>query len=218
VKRLSAKIIESLKKVPIDLGQGNLRTTTKGKLIALKLVKDGHGKRCLDVGAREGDQTRWLQSRGYEVESIDVEPGFDQCKVVNVDEGLPYDDESFDLIWCSEVIEHLKDPEFAMKELKRVTKKGGELILTTPNSYALLFRALSLVGLTPERIQRDDHLHFFDATDIERLALFRPPSSCTLKSEGLASAQSCTAHQRVERSCSFIAGRTLCVRLLPRQL
>jgi len=168
--KLGKTLIEAMKRVPIDVGQGNLRTTTKGKLIALKLVKDGHGKRCLDVGAREGDQTRWLQSRGYAVESIDVEPGFDGCKVVNVDEGLPYEDESFDLIWCSEVIEHLKNPEFAMAEFKRVTKKGGELILTTPNSYALLFRLLSLVGLTPERIQRDDHLHFFDDSDIERLA------------------------------------------------
>ena len=166
---LRRRVIGALKHIPLDLGQGNLRTTTKGKLIALDLVPDGHGRHALDVGAREGNQTRWLQGRGYSVESIDVEPGFPECKVVNVDEGLPYEDDSFDLIWCSEVIEHLKDPEAALNEFRRVTKSGGDIILTTPNSYALLFRAIALFGLTPQRIQRDDHLHFFDQDDIERM-------------------------------------------------
>lgn len=167
---LRSNMINALKRVPIDLGQGNLRTTTKGKLIALDLVPDGHGRRALDVGAREGNQTRWLESRGYEVEPIDVEPGFDRCKVVDVNAGLPYEDDSFDLIWCSEVIEHLKDPAFTLEEFRRVTRPGGDIILTTPNSYALLFRALAKVGLTPERIQRDDHLHFFNLDDVVRLA------------------------------------------------
>ncbi len=168
---LSKTLITTIKNtIPLDLGQGNLRTTTKGKLIALDLVPDGQGRRALDVGAREGNQTRWLESRGYEVEPIDIEPGFDGCKVVNVDEGLPYDDDSFDLVWCSEVIEHLQFPDKAIREFRRVTRPGGEIIMTTPNSYALLFRAISVFGLTPERIQRDDHIHFFDQRDIERLA------------------------------------------------
>ena len=57
----------------------------------------------------------------------------------------------------------------SLAELRRVTAPGGEVILTTPNSYALIFRAIALVGLTPEKIQRDDHLHFFDRKDIDRL-------------------------------------------------
>ncbi|HMR04160.1 MAG TPA: class I SAM-dependent methyltransferase [Polyangiaceae bacterium] len=167
---ISEAIINSLKRVPLDLGQGNLRTTTKGKLIALSLVRDGHGKKALDVGAREGAQTRWLQARGYEVTSIDVESLFPECLQVDANKPLPFEDARFDLIWSSEVIEHLEDPAAALSELRRVTKPGGELILTTPNSYAFLFRLLSLVGLTPQRIQRKDHLHFFDADDIKRLA------------------------------------------------
>lgn len=167
---LRSRLVSAIKRLPIDLGQGKLRTTTKGKLIALSLVPPGQGRRALDVGAREGDQTRWLESQGYEVEPIDLEPNFDRCKTVDVDAGLPYDDESFDLVWCSEVIEHLQDPERALTELRRVTRPGGDLILTTPNSYALLFRLIAVFGLTPERIQRDDHVHFFDAKDIERLA------------------------------------------------
>lgn len=163
-------LIDTLKKIPIDLGQGTVAEHTMGKQIALGLVPPGNGRKALDVGAREGHQTRWLRSRGYEVTSVDVETCFDECLKIDANEPLPFADESFDLVWCSEVIEHLKEPTAALAELRRVTRPGGDIVLTTPNSYALLFRALALVGLTPRRIQRADHLHFFDIADIRRLA------------------------------------------------
>jgi len=162
-------IVELLKKVPIDLGQGAVAETTKGKQIALSLVPPGDGKRALDVGAREGHQTRWLRERGYDVTSVDLEPRFEGCLQVDVDEGLPFEDESFDLVWCAEVIEHLKDPARAMAELRRVTRRGGQLVLTTPNSYAWLFRFIACFGLTPQRIQRPDHRHYFDLEAIRVL-------------------------------------------------
>lgn len=163
-------VIGLLRKVPIDLGQRNVADRTKGKQIALGLVPDGHGKRALDVGARLGVQTRWLKGRGYQVTSIDMEPGFPECLQVDANQRLPFGDGGFDLIWCSEVIEHLQDPAFALSELRRVTKPGGLLVLTTPNSYAWLFRFVALFGFTPQRIQRKDHVQFFDVADIRRLA------------------------------------------------
>lgn len=163
-------LIDLLKKIPIDLGQGSVADYTEGKQIAMRLVPDGQGRKALDLGCRAGVQTRWLRERGYEVTSIDVEKLFDDALVVNANERLPFEDESFDLVWSSEVIEHLEDPAFSLAELRRVTKPGGELILTTPNSYALLFRFISLFGLTPQRIQRKDHLHFFSEKDIRELA------------------------------------------------
>jgi 2-polyprenyl-3-methyl-5-hydroxy-6-metoxy-1,4-benzoquinol methylase len=162
--------LQLIKQIPIDLGQRSVAEHTKGKQIALALVPDGHGKRALDVGAREGHQTRRLESRGYEVTSIDVEPQFASCHRVDANERLPFEDGHFDLVWCSEVIEHLVEPARALAELRRVTKRGGVLLLTTPNSYALLFRFIAVFGLTPQRIQRKDHLHFFDIQDIRKLA------------------------------------------------
>ncbi|HKJ30563.1 MAG TPA: hypothetical protein VKA34_01995 [Balneolales bacterium] len=55
-----------MKKLPIDLGQGNLRFTTKGKLIALSFVKNGHGKTALDVGCREGVRKMFRKPTSYQ--------------------------------------------------------------------------------------------------------------------------------------------------------
>ncbi len=163
-------VIDLLKKIPIDLGQGAVAERTFGKQIALKLVPPGEGGRALDLGCREGHQTRWLQKRGYEVTSVDVEALFDGAQVVDANEPLPFPDRYFDLVWSSEVIEHLKDPRRSLTELRRVTKPGGRLILTTPNSYMWLFSLLAKAGLGPEKLQRPDHLHFFDLDAIRSIA------------------------------------------------
>jgi SAM-dependent methyltransferase len=166
---MSASFIDTLKKIPIDLGQGTVAKTTEGKQIALRLVREGNGNKALDVGCRKGLQTEWLQAKGYEVTPIDVACDIPNCQVVDANQSLPFPENCFDLVWCSEVIEHLKDPSRTLDEFRRVTASGGQIILTTPNSYALPFRLFSLVGLTPQKLQRPDHLHFFDMADIERL-------------------------------------------------
>ena len=50
----------------------------------------------------------------------------DACK-------LPYEDESFDLVFCWHVVEHLEKPELFFEETKRVLKKGGSMFIATPN-------------------------------------------------------------------------------------
>ena len=161
--------IDNLKSLPIDLGQGNLRRTTKGKLITLDFVPDGAGRTALDVGCRGGAQSRWLEQRGYTVTAIDINRVYLHCQVVDVNNGLPFPEASFDLIWCSEVIEHLISPEAFVSECNRVLKSGGRLVLTTPNSAFWLYPLARLFGLTPKDLQNPGHLHFFSIADIKRL-------------------------------------------------
>lgn len=178
------KLIESLKKIPIDLGQGNLRRTTKGKLIALSYVNininktksskksnktETKNRTALDVGCREGIQSKWLERKGYKVTSIDVEKVYEKCKVVNIENGLPFPNESFDLIWCSEVIEHLYKPKEVISEFRRVLKPNGRMVLTTPNSYFLLMRFIHFFGITPRELQNPDHKQFFNERHIRQL-------------------------------------------------
>jgi len=161
--------ISFLKRIPIDLGQANLRGTTKGKLIALEHVPDGSERIALDIGCREGMQSEWLKSKGYTVTSIDIEKIYPHALIVDANKTLPFDDASFHLIWCSEVIEHLKDPEHFRKEVERLLKPGGRLVLTTPNSTFWLYPLARLFGKTPKQLQNPTHLQFFSSQDMKRL-------------------------------------------------
>ena len=162
-------MIELLKKTPIDLAQGSLRGKTQGKIIALSFIKDGSNKTALDIGCREGIQSRWLEKKGYKVSSIDIEKDYEKCIVADANKTLPFKDNSFDLIWCSEVIEHLDNPEENLKEFKRVLKKEGQMILTTPNSYFWLYKIAKLFGKTPKQLQNPGHKHFFSEKHIRNL-------------------------------------------------
>lgn len=50
------------------------------------------------------------------------------CDIID----MPLEDESIDVILCSEVFEHLKNPMLAVKEFSRILKRGGKLLLTAP--------------------------------------------------------------------------------------
>ena len=94
---------------------------------------------------------------------------------------LPCRDASFDAIISTEVIEHLENPRAVFRELSRLLRPGGHLLLTTPNQESIR----SLASL----IVRGHHVAFLDESypahltalvrrDMERLCLeasFEPP-------------------------------------------
>lgn len=50
----------------------------------------------------------------------------------DVDRGIPFKNSSFDVIIMNEVISHLKNPKFVLKECKRILKNNGRLLITSP--------------------------------------------------------------------------------------
>jgi ubiquinone/menaquinone biosynthesis C-methylase UbiE len=58
-------------------------------------------------------------------------------------EALPFEDASFDLVLCTQVLEHVLDPAAALRELARVLRPRGTLVLSTDNRRALVSRALN---------------------------------------------------------------------------
>jgi len=75
---------------------------------------------------------------------------FDGCKEGFIEES-PYEDDTFDVVIASEVIEHLESPLVGLKEMYRVLKEGGKLIISVPKEKNLRDRL---------------HLHFFNYYDI----------------------------------------------------
>jgi len=163
-------LISLLKKLPIDVGQAERKHNSAGKLIAYSFVPDGLSKHALDIGARDGYWSEKLKERGYQVSSLDIDPQYKSAIKHDVEKGLPYNSDSFDLVWCTEVIEHLHRPKFLLKEIERVLKPNGVAVLTTPNSAWWLYKVVKLWGWTPKKLQNLDHKQFFDEKNIRRIA------------------------------------------------
>ena len=49
---------------------------------------------------------------------------------------MPFEADSFDVILCEYVVEHLDDPETAFREMERVLRPGGRMLFLTPNLYS----------------------------------------------------------------------------------
>lgn len=73
-----------------------------------------------------------------------------EAKPCNLDsDALPWSDDFFDAVVCNEVIEHIFDTDRLVKELYRVLKPGGMLILSTPNLASLPNRICLMLGWQP---------------------------------------------------------------------
>ena len=74
-----------------------------------------------------------------------------KVSILNIEtDAFPYKCNTFDLVLCSEVIEHLpQSPVPALREMYRVTKKGGHVVITTPNINRSINQGKMLLGRSP---------------------------------------------------------------------
>lgn len=97
-----------------------------------------------------------------------------ECEIVKVDiTDIPFDNESFDVILCSHVLEHIPDDLEAMNELKRVMHKDGWGIFQVPLSYNRS-KTYEDFSITSDREREKafgqyDHVRIYGRDYIERL-------------------------------------------------
>jgi SAM-dependent methyltransferase len=107
------------------------------------------GKAVLDLGCNTGYGTKMLAARASRTVGLDVsERAIAVAKAKHGDSGIdfgvtdgtriPFPDNSFDLITCFQIIEHLVEYEGFMSEVKRVLTPDGVVIFTTPNALQRL--------------------------------------------------------------------------------
>jgi SAM-dependent methyltransferase len=103
---------------------------------AVRLAKVKSGARVLDVGARDGGLKAFLPP-GVAYQGIEIAPEFAAPDILihDVSTGLPFDAESFDVLFCIEVMEHVPNPFGLMTEMHRVLRPSGALVLSVPNPY-----------------------------------------------------------------------------------
>lgn len=101
-------------------------------------INAAKGKKVLDAGAGTGRLTLRLKKAGAEVTALDVSPEMlallkqknPEIKTMEGDmEAMPFEDETFDMVFSSLVLVHLKEITPFLDECYRVLKDGGRLIL-----------------------------------------------------------------------------------------
>jgi len=106
-------------------------------------VSDKHAK-IIDISCGFGDILRALRDRGYRnlsgtnhTEYDNLPEGIPITPHVDLLEGLPFEDGAYDVVICSEVLEHVCNHVKAIQELTRILRPGGFLFLSTPNILRL---------------------------------------------------------------------------------
>jgi 2-polyprenyl-3-methyl-5-hydroxy-6-metoxy-1,4-benzoquinol methylase len=142
----------------------------------------GRPGRLLDVGCGTGMFLQVARRRGWEVVGTELSrhgaataarDGFRVHAGEVWEADLPPD--TFDVVSCWHVIEHVTDPRRFLAECYRVMRPGGTLVLATPNLDDRIFRAAYLLARGRrarlfEPGERELHLFFFSASTLDRLA------------------------------------------------
>lgn len=112
-------------------------------------VRKLEGDKILDLGCGNGNIINLLKKEreasyyGLDISENMIEEAKKRCDedvefTVGDSENLPYQDGQFDIIICNASFHHYTNPESAIKEIKRVLKTGGTLILGDPTVPELL--------------------------------------------------------------------------------
>jgi ubiquinone/menaquinone biosynthesis C-methylase UbiE len=132
--------------------------------------------RVLDLGCGAGDLTADLATVAPQIIGADVaQAALDRARrrhprldlrLVPIDGALPFEDGAFDVVWSSEVIEHVADTARWLSEVRRVLAPQGRLLLTTPSHGRL---RLLLGGVERYCDPVGDHLHLYTARSLREV-------------------------------------------------
>lgn len=134
----------------------------------LRAVPRGSGSSLLDLGTHRGDFTARLAGHvGAErvagVELIERHAAVARSRgidvaVADLDEGIPFPSESFDVIHANQVIEHVRRTDVLLREVRRVVKPNGFVCIST-NNLASWHNVVSLgLGMQPMPMHVSDEI------------------------------------------------------------
>ncbi len=137
-------------------------------------LKHQKREKLLDIGCGGGRFLHRMQRIGWDVEGVD----FDAAATRKVEEkygfrvytgdlrDIKLQANSYDVVVMSHAIEHVCDPASLMGEVRRILKKGGRLIIVTPNSNAVARRRF---GIYWRGLEVPRHIQIFSPTGLSLL-------------------------------------------------
>lgn len=114
------------------------------------------GARILEVGAGTGQQAVAIRSRGFEVEAIEIpDSNYKHHQLFPITDydgrHIPFPDASFDVVFSSNVLEHVRDLPGLEAEIKRVLRPGGVCVHTMPTHA---WRFWTMLAAFPAGVQK----------------------------------------------------------------
>jgi SAM-dependent methyltransferase len=139
-------------------GEAEERTPRLGR--AIELLCSRRLRRVLDIGCGDGRFSLLIKRACNlkEIWGVDISPeavrlaeehGVKALRADVDNDNLPFPDESFDGVFCGELIEHTFDPDHMLTEIKRVLQPEGILVITSPNLASWFNRFVLLLGYQP---------------------------------------------------------------------
>jgi len=134
-------------------------------------VQPCRGQRLLEVGCGEGGNLFFLATSEAELFGIDLFPNklvfarsqLSRCRFVcSSADRLPFPAESFDIVLCRDVLHHLAEQGATLKEISRVCRPGGRIIIIEPNGRNPIVRMQTWLVKAEVGIKRNSPLALQD--------------------------------------------------------
>ena len=133
----------------------------------------------LEVGCGDASFTRRLAEYSSNVTAIDISASQIERNALalpeidfiqhDVAQPFPFATESFQVAWCSEVLEHLFDPGFALREIERVLRPNGRLFVTVPFHGRFKDVMIALFKWDEHFSPTNPHIRFFTRRTLTQL-------------------------------------------------
>ena len=133
------------------------------------------GGKLLDVGCAYGFFLELAKKNGWQVQGTEISEAAymyakNKLKLPVLNKALEeaeFKNESYDVVTLFDVIEHLPSPNAAIKEIRRILKPNGLLVITTPDIGSL---SAKLLGRNWEEIKRvREHIYFFSRSTLKSM-------------------------------------------------
>ena len=145
---------------------------------AMLLSEVRPGERVLDLGCGAGRFVAALRDAGADPVGVELAeaaleraranvPGAD-LRLVEPDGSLPLEHASVDLVWCSEVLEHVAETEHVLLEMRRVLRPGGRALITVPFHGRAKAALIGLLAFDRHFDPIGQHLRFYTRSSLAR--------------------------------------------------
>jgi 2-polyprenyl-6-hydroxyphenyl methylase/3-demethylubiquinone-9 3-methyltransferase len=140
----------------------------------------GEGIALLDIGCGNGETIRQLRSKrridlavGLDISEVALRNGLSSLNlstgVLSCAESLPFQDATFDVVICFDVLEHLLDPESAVTEACRVLKDGCYFFCSVPYHGLLKNVIIALLNFESHFDVTGSHIRFFTKRSLSNI-------------------------------------------------